>query len=165
MHGRNIDYPMPYQGKMMKSALFSMEEDARHLRAMLQDGDQLPLWLHYKVAVAENNLDKVARYLRYHLGEAQARSNPAGAADQAQAIQRLRPRLAKDLRSKDPVRKLAAQQLTALLLRQPDLAEPQLVSIIEKLKFAGPETLGAQQHKLMLGATVRALVLWRKAQA
>ena len=64
---RNFDYPMPYQGKMAKSALSQIQRDARVLRKLLRDGDRIPQWNHYKIAVAAHDIAKVRNYLQYKI--------------------------------------------------------------------------------------------------
>ena len=67
---RNFDYPMPYQGKMAKSALAQIQRDAGVLRRLLQDGDVIPQWNHYKLAVAAHDVAKVRNYLQYKIEDA-----------------------------------------------------------------------------------------------
>ena len=68
---RNFDYPMPYQGKMAKSALAQIQRDAGVLRRLLQDGDVIPQWNHYKIATAAHDVAKVRNYLQYKIEEDQ----------------------------------------------------------------------------------------------
>lgn len=75
--GRNFDYPMPYQGKMAKSALAQIQRDAGVLRGLLQDGDIIPQWNHYKIATAAHDIGKVRNYLQYKIEETPAGFQPS----------------------------------------------------------------------------------------
>jgi len=75
--GRNFDYPMPYQGKMAKSALAQIQRDAVVLRSLLQDGDIIPQWNHYKIATAAHDIGKVRNYLQYKIEETPAGFQPS----------------------------------------------------------------------------------------
>ena len=65
--GRNFDYPIPYEGAMMKSQLWAAEQDARALRQLLEDTDDLPGWTLTQVATAADRLNTTSKYLRHKI--------------------------------------------------------------------------------------------------
>ena len=69
--GRMLDYGHvksdSHEGKMARQALYDLAMYGAELHDMLQDGDDLPQWCHYKIATARTNLAKVKHYLRYKL--------------------------------------------------------------------------------------------------
>lgn len=73
---RNFDYPMPQEGRMAKSYLWSIEQDARQLRKQLEDGDDLPGWVQAKIVTAQDRMQTVNRYLSHKIARAEARANP-----------------------------------------------------------------------------------------
>jgi len=62
---RNLDYPAPMHGRMMRQRLREAEHDARKLFATLRDDDRVPAWTLDKVATGADNLHQVSRYLRF----------------------------------------------------------------------------------------------------
>lgn len=62
-HGRDLDYREPQEGRMMKSNLYNMAQDAMQLCDMLHDNDNLPQWTQEKVATARDRLNSVREYL------------------------------------------------------------------------------------------------------
>lgn len=169
---RNFDYPMPYQGKMAKSALSQIERDARALRSMLQDGDLIPQWNHYKIAVAAHDISKVRNYLQYEMerraGGELARANPATPEDVesfrlAKAIERLTLKLAKDERSSDPIVRSAAVQLHALLLNQPHNATTFIREMRANLAKTDVGSVG-RKHTVLVKVYERMDKLWTAAQ-
>ena len=64
-YGRNLDYPMPLEGRMVKQQLARIAMDAAKLHNALQDDDDLPAWVLLKVNTAEDRLHMAADYLRY----------------------------------------------------------------------------------------------------
>jgi len=62
---RNLDYPMPMHGRMMRQRLREAEHDARKLFAVLRDDDAVPAWTTDKVARGADSLHQVSRYLRF----------------------------------------------------------------------------------------------------
>ena len=62
---RNLDYPMPMHGRMMRQRLWEAEHDARKLFTALRDDDAVPAWTLDKVARGADNLHQVSRYLRF----------------------------------------------------------------------------------------------------
>jgi hypothetical protein len=166
---RNFDYPMPYQGKMAKSALAQISRDADALRGRLQDGDLIPQWVHYKIAVAAHDISTVRNYLQYELDQrsgAKAKINPAGdteASRLAQAIARATPKLALDLKSRDPVVHSAATQLQALLLSQPANASTFIKLMRANLAKTDTSTVGPK-HTVLVKVYERMDKLWTAAQ-
>ena len=71
LDGRMLDYGQQKsdsnEGRMMRQALYEMAQYAQELHDMLDDGDDLPQWCHYKIATARTGLGKVKHYLEYKL--------------------------------------------------------------------------------------------------
>jgi hypothetical protein len=63
--GRNYDYPVPYEGRMVRQQLARMVHDAAALHNALRDTDDLPAWVLLKVNTAEDRLHAAADYMRY----------------------------------------------------------------------------------------------------
>jgi hypothetical protein len=63
--GRNFDYPVPYEGRMVRQQLARMVHDAAALHNALRDTDDLPAWVLLKVNTAEDRLHAAADYMRY----------------------------------------------------------------------------------------------------
>ena len=61
--GRDLDYREPKEGRMMRSNLYNIAQDAMQLHDMLQDDDNLPQWTQEKVATARDRLNSVREYL------------------------------------------------------------------------------------------------------
>lgn len=62
---RNLDYPMPMHGRMLRQRLWEARLDAGMLYDVLRDDDAVPAWTLDKIATATNNIGQVSRYLRY----------------------------------------------------------------------------------------------------
>ena len=69
--GRMLDYGHQKsdsnEGRMIRQALHEMAQYAQELHDLLEDGDDLPQWCHYKIATARTGLSKVKHYLEYKL--------------------------------------------------------------------------------------------------
>ena len=69
--GRHFDYgptkSNSYQGRMVKQSLSRIIKAATALEASLDDNDDLPQWVHYKVATAEDRLVMAAQYMLYEI--------------------------------------------------------------------------------------------------
>ena len=69
--GRHFDYgptkSNSCQGRMVKQSLRKLIQAATSLEAQLQDNDDLPQWVHYKVATAEDRLVMAAQYMLYEI--------------------------------------------------------------------------------------------------
>jgi hypothetical protein len=69
--GRMLDYGTQKsgsrEGRMLKLQLTSMEREARKLRSILEDGDDLPQWIHSKVSTAGDRLTTASQYLQSKL--------------------------------------------------------------------------------------------------
>jgi hypothetical protein len=65
--GRNLDYPMPLEGRMARQQLARIAMDASRLHNALQDDDDLPAWVLLKINTAEDRLHAAADYLRYKI--------------------------------------------------------------------------------------------------
>lgn len=83
MNGRNFGYPGYRTGRMSRSALWNMEQDAKLLRGLLKDDDELPPWVTYKIDTAADRLQAASRYMTYRVaqdqglaGDTVARDNP-----------------------------------------------------------------------------------------
>lgn len=63
--GIDYDYPMPVEGKMAKTYLWQMENDARELRQGLNDDDNLPGWVNNYVATSADRINTASRYMQY----------------------------------------------------------------------------------------------------
>jgi len=62
---RNLDYPTPMHGRMMRQRLWEAQLDAGMLYDTLRDDDRVPAWTLDKVATGAHNLHQVSRYLRF----------------------------------------------------------------------------------------------------
>ena len=164
---RNFDYPMPYQGKMAKSALYHAARDANALRGVLRDGDAIPQWVHYKIAVAADNLAKVNRYMQYQVLQhptGYARSNPQSDEKHvARAIKRVTPRLKKALKSEQIVARKAARLLYNLLQINPMETEDLLIHSLAQLNEGATGGAPDSQVAVLTKATSAALKEWQKA--
>jgi hypothetical protein len=78
--GRHFDYgptkSNSCQGRMVKQSLKKIIQAATTLEAQLQDNDDLPQWVHYKVATAEDRLVMAAQYMLYEIQRQQAAATP-----------------------------------------------------------------------------------------
>jgi hypothetical protein len=76
--GRHFDYGPATaqerlgQGRMVKQSLSRIIKAATALEAALKDTDDLPQWVHYKVATAEDRLVMAAHYMLYEINRFQA---------------------------------------------------------------------------------------------
>lgn len=65
---RNLDYgSIPSdakEGRMIRGTLRNLETDARAMRQMLEDDDDLPQWVHSKVQTSADRVNSAHRYLR-----------------------------------------------------------------------------------------------------
>jgi hypothetical protein len=52
---------------MVKQSLRKLIQAATALESQLQDNDDLPQWVHYKVATAEDRLVMAAQYMLYEI--------------------------------------------------------------------------------------------------
>jgi hypothetical protein len=77
---RNLDYPMPMHGRMMRQRLWEVQRDASALYDTLRDDDRVPAWTLDKVATGGDRIGQVSRYLRFKV------SNPIalGGAEESQ---------------------------------------------------------------------------------
>lgn len=64
-YGRNFDYPIPLEGRMVRQQLSRIAMDAAKLHNALQDDDDLPAWVLLKINTAEDRLHMAADYMRY----------------------------------------------------------------------------------------------------
>lgn len=164
---RNFDYPMPYQGKMAKSALHHAARDATQLRNLLQDGDAIPQWVHYKIATAAHDLAKVNRYMQYQVKQhpsGYARKNPeTDPAFVARAIKIVTPKLKKAKKSKKPVVKKAAFLLFNTLQMNPKDAEILLTESLKGLYGQAAQDAPPQQIQMLRRVTALALKTWQSA--
>ena len=78
--GRHFDYgptkSNSCQGRMVKQSLRKLIQAATALEAQLQDNDDLPQWVHYKVATAEDRLVMAAQYMLYEVQRHKASGTP-----------------------------------------------------------------------------------------
>lgn len=65
--GRMLDYGHTqsdsHEGKMAKSNLMSLARRAAELESILSDADDLPQWVHYKIATAKDRIQSAYDYL------------------------------------------------------------------------------------------------------
>jgi hypothetical protein len=65
---RNLDYGSvtsdAREGRMIRGTLRNLESDARAMRQMLEDDDDLPQWIHSKVQTSADRVNSAHRYLR-----------------------------------------------------------------------------------------------------
>ena len=165
---RNFDYPMPYQGKMAKSALHHAAQDATELKQILRDGDAIPQWVHYKIAVAADNLAKVNRYMQYQVlrhPSGYARTNPSGGKVVAKAIRGITPALKKMVNAKQPQKRKAARLLFNLLQLDPVGAQDKMAASLTVLASGQAGSLSDPKIKSLYGATKRASLMWDRALA
>jgi hypothetical protein len=62
---RNLDYPAPMHGRMLRQRLWEAQIDAGMLYDTLRDDDAVPAWTIDKVARGAGDLHQVSRYLRF----------------------------------------------------------------------------------------------------
>ena len=67
--GRHFDYGPTksdsLQGRMAKQYLEQMAKNAAALAEALEDNDDLPQWVHYQIATANDRLNQAASYMQY----------------------------------------------------------------------------------------------------
>jgi F0F1-type ATP synthase assembly protein I len=73
---RNFDYPFYHDGRMARGTLWQIEQDAHHLRHILQDEDDLPGWVNYKIATSADRLQAATRYMSHKVAASEGRANP-----------------------------------------------------------------------------------------
>jgi len=81
--GRNLDYPMPLEGRMVRQQLARIVNDATALHNALQDDDDLPAWVQLKINTAEDRLHAASDYLRYKIAPGLDAYNGFGSAHRA----------------------------------------------------------------------------------
>lgn len=62
---RNLDYPMPMHGRMIRQRLWEVQQDASALYDTLRDDDRVPAWTLDKIATGGDRIGQVSRYLRF----------------------------------------------------------------------------------------------------
>ena len=152
---RNFDYPMPYQGKMAKSALYNIENNARNLRQQLRDGDAIPQWNHYKIATADKDLSTVNNYLSYKIMDYYQQGGTA--------IDIAMSQISCDLTSEDHVTKMAAIYLRALLQNDANATMASIDYMIAQLRKASRRPQEAAQNAATLAVYVRMKQMWQNA--
>ena len=69
--GRHFDYGPTksdsLQGRMAKQYLEQMAKNAAALAEALEDNDDLPQWVHYQIATANDRLNQAASYMQYKI--------------------------------------------------------------------------------------------------
>ena len=74
--GRHFDYgptkSNSLQGRMAKQYLHQLADTARSLADALEDNDDLPQWVHYFIATANDRLIQAAGYMQYQIRRASA---------------------------------------------------------------------------------------------
>lgn len=79
--GRKFDYARPREGRMVINSLHRIEENARRLRLRLQEDDDLPTWVHYKINTADDRLESASNYMLGKMRSQGVKLNPAEAED------------------------------------------------------------------------------------
>ena len=64
---RNFDYPHALRGRMARSTLSQVVEDASALRSALRDDDTLPGWVESYLATSADRLQVATRYMQYEI--------------------------------------------------------------------------------------------------
>lgn len=82
--GRHFDYgptkSNSFQGRMVKQELNRIIQCATALSAALDDNDDLPQWVHYKVATAGDRIGAATQYMLYEVKRHKAKEAVAAAA-------------------------------------------------------------------------------------
>jgi hypothetical protein len=69
--GRHFDYgptkSNSLQGRMAKQYLEQMAKNAAALAEALEDNDDLPQWVHYQIATANDRLNQASSYMQYQV--------------------------------------------------------------------------------------------------
>jgi len=69
--GRNLSYGHQgsgdEEGRMSRSQLYKVSKYAQSLHDIIRDDDDLPEWVQSKIAVMDNDIDKIKHYLEYKL--------------------------------------------------------------------------------------------------
>ena len=160
---RNLGYNEP-QARMTRASLWQAQQDSAALHSMLQDTDTLPSWVNSKIAVASADIAKVKRYMDYKLmRRAQVRKNPSDEAQIAKAIQRLSPRLNREIKSRNKVVASAALQLRALLHQQPLAAMAFIDNMLNNLAITSPAAMKPGHHAMTLKVYTRMKKMWSNA--
>lgn len=79
--GRNFDYARPREGRMVINSLHRIEDNARRLRVQLQEDDDLPTWVHYKINTADDRLESASSYMLGKMRSQGVKLNPAKSID------------------------------------------------------------------------------------
>ncbi len=81
--GRHFDYgptkSNSFQGRMVKQELNRIIQCATALSAAIEDNDDLPQWVHYKIATAGDRLGSATQYMLYEVKRFKAKEAPAAA--------------------------------------------------------------------------------------
>lgn len=59
----NYSYPWYTDGRMVRGALFNLEQDARKLQKIITDDDTLPPWVTWKIYTADDRVQAATRYM------------------------------------------------------------------------------------------------------
>lgn len=69
--GRHFDYGPTksdsLQGRMAKQYLEQLAKNAAALAEALDDNDDLPQWVHYQIATANDRLNQASSYMQYKI--------------------------------------------------------------------------------------------------
>ena len=69
--GRHFDSGPPksdsLQGRMAKQYLEQLAKNAAALAEALEDNDDLPQWVHYQIATANDRLNQASSYMQYKI--------------------------------------------------------------------------------------------------
>jgi hypothetical protein len=68
---RNFDYPHALRGRMARSYLAQVVEDASTLQKALRDDDKLPAWVEYYVATTADRMQTASRYMQQEIANFQ----------------------------------------------------------------------------------------------
>ena len=71
---RNFDYPHARRGRMARSTLAQVVEDASILQSALRDDDTLPGWVENYLATSADRLQVATRYMQYEIANFQPSS-------------------------------------------------------------------------------------------
>lgn len=85
---RNFDYPHALRGRMARSYLAQVVEDASTLQKALRDDDTLPAWVEYYVATTADRMQTASRYMQQEIANFQPStySDAYGAASTAPGL-------------------------------------------------------------------------------
>lgn len=84
----NYNYPVPNEGRMAKTYLWQLEQDARALRELLGDQDDMPGWVKFYVATSADRMNTASRYMQYEATQmsTKAKKNPSVVTDVGKAL-------------------------------------------------------------------------------